>query len=142
MLAPMLKCELSALNDPYNLLYIHCKKDSKLRRFKHQTQIPFREENIYEKQEHSTNIMWSPLQQSRGRFSNMASNRHKNAYQELWWIYQNTWKFSNNLLFRIIRINGVDYLYNLYSNFIEIEFHIISSEKTNFQSLLIIIEVE
>jgi len=32
-------------------------KDSELRRSKHQTQIPFRKENIYKKQEHSTNIM-------------------------------------------------------------------------------------
>ena len=35
--------------------------------------------------------------------------------------YQNTQRFSDNLLPRIIRINGVDYPYNLYNNIVEID---------------------
>jgi len=49
----------------------------------------------------------------------MACNRHKNACQESWRIYQNIQHFSNNLLFRTIRINKVDYLYNLSNNIIK-----------------------
>ena len=40
----------------------------KLRRSKCQTQIPFREGNIYGEQEHSTNILCNPLWQPRGGF--------------------------------------------------------------------------
>jgi len=35
--------------------------------------------------------------------------------------YQNTQRFSDNLLPRIIRINGVDYPYNSYNNIVEID---------------------
>ena len=50
----------------------------------------------------------------------MACNRHENAYQKLLRIYQNIQCFSNNLLSRTVRINGVDYLYNSSDNIIEI----------------------
>jgi len=45
-------------------------ESSELRRFKHQTQIPFREK-IHGEQEHPTNILWNPLWQLRERFFNL-----------------------------------------------------------------------
>ena len=42
-----------------------------LRKFKHQTQILCREENIYGEKEYSTNILWNALWQPRGRFPNL-----------------------------------------------------------------------
>ena len=51
---------------------------------------------------------------------NIACNRHENAHQESWRIYQNVWHFSDNLLSRTVRINRVDYPYNSSDNIIEI----------------------
>jgi len=94
-----------------------------LRRSKYQTQILFKEGNIYGEQEHSTNILQNPLWQPRERFSNpnMACDRHENTYQKSLRIYQNIQCFSNNPLFRTVRINRVDYLYNSSDNIIEID---------------------
>jgi len=50
----------------------------------------------------------------------MNCDRHENAHQELWRIYQNKRHFSDNPLSRIVRINGVGYPYNLFDNIIEI----------------------
>ena len=44
---------------------------------------------------------------------NIAYDRHENTHQ-------NTQQFSNNPLYKIVRINGVDYLYNLFDDIIEI----------------------
>ena len=57
-------------------------EDLKLRRSKHQTQISFKEENIYEEQEHPTNILQNSLWQPRERFSssNIVYDIHENAY--------------------------------------------------------------
>ena len=51
----------------------------------------------------------------------MAHDRHKNAHQKSQKIYQNIRHFSDNLLYRTVRINRVDYLYNLSDNIIEID---------------------
>ena len=83
----------------------------KLRRSKYQTQIPFREENIYGEQEHSTNILCNHLWQLRGGFPTPIWNtinmkmpvRNHGEYIR---IHK---KFSDNLL---LRINRVDYPYN------------------------------
>ena len=61
--------------------------------------------------------------------ANREVSRHKNTHQELQRIHQNTQQFSDNLLFRIIRIT-------------ELITHIIFSGKVNAQSLLIIMKVE
>ena len=52
--------------------------------------ILFKKENIYEKQEHLTNILHNPLWQSRRRFPNpnIVYNRYENACHELWRIYK------------------------------------------------------
>ena len=50
----------------------------------------------------------------------MAYNRHKNACQKSQRIHQNIQCFSDNLLPRTVKINRVDYLYNLSDNIIEI----------------------
>ena len=75
-----------------------------LRRFICQTQISLRKGNIYEEQEHPTNILHCSLWQLRESFPNpnMACNKHKNACQKLWRIHQNICRFSDNLLSRII----------------------------------------
>ena len=68
------------------------------------------------------NILWNPLWQLRERFFNlnMAHDIHENAHQESQRIHQNTQCFSDNLLPRTVRINGVDYPYNSSDNIIEI----------------------
>ena len=56
-----------------------------LRKSKHQTQIPFRKENIYGEYEYPTNILQNSLWQPRRRFPNpnIAHDIHKNACQKL-----------------------------------------------------------
>jgi len=43
---------------------------------------------------------------------NIAYDKHENTHQ-------NTQQFSDNPLYKIVRINGVDYLYNLFDDIIE-----------------------
>ena len=50
----------------------------------------------------------------------MTHNKHENACQKSQRIYQNIQYFSDNPLFKIVRINGVDYPYNSSNNIIEI----------------------
>ena len=50
----------------------------------------------------------------------MAHNRYENACQKSQRIHQNIQYFSDNPLLRIVRINGVNYLYNLFDNIIKI----------------------
>ena len=45
----------------------------------------------------------------------------KNNYQESWRIYQDVYRFSDNSLSRIIRINRADYPHNLQDNIAEID---------------------
>ena len=45
----------------------------------------------------------------------------KNNYQESWRIYQDVYRFSDNSLSRIIRINRADYLHNLQDKIAEID---------------------
>ena len=50
----------------------------------------------------------------------MTHNKYENACQESQRIYQNIQYFSDNPLFRTVRINGVNYPYNSSDNIIEI----------------------
>ena len=50
----------------------------------------------------------------------MTHNRYKNIYQKLQIIYWDIYRFFDNLLSKIIRLNKVDYLYKLYDNIVEI----------------------
>ena len=45
---------------------------------------------------------------------------HESTCQKSWRIHNNKHQFSDNLLSRMIRINGVDYPYNLFNNIVEI----------------------